>query len=54
MTDYVLFVFVNEEEVIQYMDYPRAPVDFVNVIRDSGYIPSDAIFILEENKIVLP
>ena len=50
----VLFVFVDEEQVIQYMDYPRGLVDFVNVVRDSGYTPSDAVFILEGDKIVLP
>lgn len=48
----ILFVFVNNNKVVQYMDYPRNP-DFNPVVRESGYNPSEAIFVLDNEGMVV-
>jgi hypothetical protein len=48
----ILFVFVKDNKVVQYMDFPRNP-DFNSVVNDSGYNQVDAIFVLDnEGKVV--
>jgi len=48
----ILFVFVKNNKVVQYMDYPRN-TDFNAVVNDSGYTPSEAVFILDnEGRVV--
>jgi len=49
----VLFVFVNENKIVQYMDFHRAP-DFVYSIRDSPYNPNNSIFVLNEKGQAIP
>jgi hypothetical protein len=48
----ILFVFVKGNKVVQYMDYPRNP-DFNSVVRESGYSPSEAIFVLDNAGVVV-
>lgn len=43
----VLFVFVDQNKIVKYMDYHRSP-DFTYSIRESGYTPSEAIFVLDD------
>ena len=43
----VLFVFVNENKIVQFMDFHRDP-DFAYSIQEFPYNPSSAIFILNE------
>ena len=43
----VLFVFVNENKIVQYMDFHREP-DFVYSIQEFPYNPNNAIFVLNE------
>lgn len=43
----ILFVFVKGNKVVQYLDYPRNP-DFYSVVRESGYSPSEAVFVLDD------
>jgi hypothetical protein len=43
----VHFVFVNRDEIVGYMGFHRNP-DFVYAVQESGYTPSEAIFILNE------
>lgn len=48
----ILFVFVKDKKVVQYMDYPRN-TDFIAVVNDSGYNPAEAVFILDnEGRVV--
>ena len=49
----VLFVFVNENKIVQFMDFHRDP-DFGYSIVDSPYNPDDAFFVLNENGQALP
>jgi hypothetical protein len=49
----VLFVFVDQNKIVQYMDYHRNP-DFAESVRDSGYGPSEAIFVLDETGRAVP
>jgi ABC-type amino acid transport substrate-binding protein len=48
----ILFIFVKENKVVQYMDYPRNP-DFNSVVRELGYSPSEAIFVLDNEGVVV-
>jgi hypothetical protein len=48
----ILFVFVKDKKVVQYLDYPRNP-DFNSVVRESGYSPSEAIFVLDNEGVVM-
>jgi hypothetical protein len=49
----VLFIFVNEDKVVQYIDYHRDP-DFLLSVRETGYSPSEAIFVLDQKGRVVP
>ena len=49
----VLFVFVNQNKIVKHMDYYRTP-DFVYSIRESGYSPSEAIFIIDDKDRAIP
>jgi hypothetical protein len=49
----VHFVFVNHGEIVRYMDFHRNP-DFNYAVRESGYSPSEAIFILNEKGRAIP
>jgi hypothetical protein len=44
----VLLVFVNKNSIVQYMEYPRS-TDFLYVVRDMGYSPEEAVFVLDED-----
>ena len=49
----VLFVFVNENKIVQYMDFHRDP-DFVYSLQESPYNPNNAIFVLNEKGQPIP
>ena len=49
----VLFVFVNENIIVQYMDFQREP-DFIYAIQNSPYNPNNAIFVLSEKGQPIP
>jgi hypothetical protein len=48
----ILFVFVKDKKVVQYMDYLRNP-DFNAVVNETGYSPSEAIFVLDNIGVVM-
>lgn len=48
----ILFVFVKDKKVLQYMDYLKN-TDFNAVVNDSGYSQGEAVFILDnEGRVV--
>ena len=49
----VLFVFVNENKIVQYIDFHRDP-DFALSIQQSSYNPNNAIFVLNEKGQPIP
>jgi len=49
----VLFVFVNENKIVQHMDFHRNP-DFAFSIQESPYNPNNAIFVLNEKGQPIP
>ena len=51
--DIVLFMFVNENKIVQYMDFHRDP-DFDYSIQESPYNPNDAIFLLNAEGQAIP